>query len=426
MQIRSFLKKEFVKNVATLSSGSIISQIIIYISILLLTRLFTSEAFGVYILFTSLLFVLKPISTLQYEFTVVLPKNRKEAVNLFAFTLLVLVIICSILFFLITTFKEEIITLFSLEKLSFFIYLLPFALLILGGISALEKWNNRLNDYKKIANGQVVKAIGTSGTQIFTGLSFFSKVGLIPGLFFGYLSHITFLTFTSFQSLKKEAIYVSFSDMFFLAKKYIDVPKFNTVISFFSSLSNELPVLFLSPFFGLSSAGFYGLATKFIKAPVGALQQSVYQVFYNKASITYQNKAEELNALLVKTIKNLFYTGLLVFMPLFILSYFLDIIFGSDWGKVGAYARALLPWLFVSFLNQPISSLSIILNKQKVVLYIVVIFIFLRFGGLYLGYTIYADALTSVTFFSIISAFFSFTVLLYLLNASKNPKKAYV
>ena len=42
MQLISFLKKDFVKNVMTLITGSVFSQIIIYAAILVLTRLFST------------------------------------------------------------------------------------------------------------------------------------------------------------------------------------------------------------------------------------------------------------------------------------------------------------------------------------------------------------------------------------------------
>ena len=40
-------------------------------------------------------------------------------------------------------------------------------------------------------------------------------------------------------------------------------------------------------YFGLANSGIYGLAIKFMRAPVGIVQQSVSQVFYNKASKIY-------------------------------------------------------------------------------------------------------------------------------------------
>ena len=123
MQLFSFLKKEFVKNVLTLITGSAISQVVIYASILLLTRLFSPELFGVYILFSSATLILKPLATLQYEFAIVLPKKNEDAINLLGFSILVLCCYCLILFVIIIFFNEGISNFFNITELSNFIYL---------------------------------------------------------------------------------------------------------------------------------------------------------------------------------------------------------------------------------------------------------------------------------------------------------------
>ena len=78
MQLFSILKKEFVKNVLTLITGLSISQLILYLGILILTRLFSEEAFGSYLLFSSLIIIIKPLFSLQYELSIMLPKRNKD------------------------------------------------------------------------------------------------------------------------------------------------------------------------------------------------------------------------------------------------------------------------------------------------------------------------------------------------------------
>ncbi|MEN8704403.1 MAG: O-antigen translocase, partial [Polaribacter sp.] len=65
----------------TLITGSALSQVLIYASILLLTRLFSAELFGIYVLFSSATIILKPLATLQFEFSIVLPKKDEDAIN---------------------------------------------------------------------------------------------------------------------------------------------------------------------------------------------------------------------------------------------------------------------------------------------------------------------------------------------------------
>jgi len=180
MQLFSFLKKEFVKNVLTLITGSALSQIIIYVSILLLTRLFSTEIFGIYILFSSATLILKPLATLQYELAIVLTKKDEDAINLLGFSIIVLCCYCVLLIVIIFFFKENISSFFNIIALSNIIYALPLSIFLFGCVSIFDYWNNRKNKFKNISKGLLMKSSVMSTTQIVTGISPFNSLGLIP------------------------------------------------------------------------------------------------------------------------------------------------------------------------------------------------------------------------------------------------------
>ncbi|WP_299062124.1 oligosaccharide flippase family protein [uncultured Polaribacter sp.] len=406
----------------TLITGSALSQIVIYASILLLTRLFSTEVFGIYMLFTSSVFVLKPIISLQFEVAIVLPKKDEDAVNVFALSLVVVLLTSILSLLIILIFKNQILAFFEIQKLSFFIYLIPLSNLFLGCITTLEYWNNRAKKFKNIANGNITKASVMSASQIAFGASSFNYLGLIPGMIVGQLTQILFLikkSSTAIYRLKNE---ISLNKMLLLTKKYKDIPLFNTLINFLNTLSNEIPVLLITKYFGLSLAGIYGLAIKVGKAPSGIVQSSVSQVFFNKATEVY-NKQENLYQIVKKTCFNLLKISLLIFIPLFFLSYFLDIVFGKQWTDVGTYLRILIPWLFMMFLSSPITSLIVILNKQKVILFYDIFLLIFRFLAFYIGYYFYNDIIISLVLFSGIGVVFNIFILIYFFKISKTENK---
>ena len=424
MQLFSFLKKEFVKNVLTLVTGSALSQIVIYASILILTRLFSTELFGIYMLFSSATIILKPLATLQYEFAIVLPKKNKDAVNLLGFSLIVLIGYSILLLLILFIFNDQIADFFNIHKLANFIYLLPLSVLLFGSVSIFDYWNNRMNNFKNISKGLLVKSSTMSAAQIATGFSTFNAIGLIPGMLLGQFLQLFFLLKVSIKSIKSARKEISFKNMIFLAKKYKDIPVFNTIINLTNNLSNELPVLLITKYFGLASSGIYGLAIKFMRAPVGIVQQSVSQVFFNKASKVY-NEDGNLQTLVKKTAKNLLLISTFIFIPLFIISFYLDFLFGNDWQDVGLYARILIPWLFFAFLSNPINSLIMILNKQKTMVIFDVLLLIFRFLGLFLGYYYYNDIVISLIFFSLVGMLFNILIFSYLLKTAKEKKIAY-
>ena len=424
MQLFSFLKKEFVKNVLTLITGSALSQVVVYASILLLTRLFSAELFGIYILFSSATIILKPLATLQFEFAIVLPKKDKDAINLFAFSTLILILYCLLLLLIVSLFKTEILDFFNITVLSNFIYLLPLNVFLFGLIANFDYWNNRNDNFKAISKGLFLKSSSMSATQIATGFSSYNSLGLIPGMLIGHVLQIFYLlqlTYNKLQPLCKE---VSLTRMLFLAKKYKDIPIFNSIINLTNNLSNELPVLLITKYFGLASSGIYGLAVKFMRAPIGVVQQSVNQVFFNKATKLYNDQGN-LYALVLKTAKHLLIISLLIFTPLFILSYYLEFLFGEGWTDVGLYARILIPWLFFAFLSNPLNSLILILNKQKTMLVLDIALLIFRFLALFCGYYFYNDIIIALALFSMVGMIFNILIFIYLLQTSKEKNSAY-
>ena len=424
MQLFSFLKKEFVKNVLTLITGSALSQVVIYASILILTRLFSTELFGIYTLFSSVTLILKPLATLQYEFAIVLPKKDKDAINLVGFSFIILTIYCFLLLVIIFFFNENITTFFNITKLVNLIYLLPLSVFLFGSVSIFDFWNNRTNMFKNISKGLITKSAVMSSSQLATGFSSFNSLGLIPGMLLGQSMQLLFLIKASTKLMQKLTKELSLKRMFFLAKKYKDIPVFNTIINLTNNLSNELPVLLITKYFGLANSGIYGLAVKFTRAPIGIFQQSINQVFFNKASKTY-NEEGNLHDLVIKTVKHLLFISSFLFIPLFAISFFLDIIFGENWSDVGLYSRIIIPWLFFAFLSNPISPLILILNKQKTMVVYDTFLLLFRFLALFLGYYFYDNIVISLILFSGVGMLFNILIFIYLLKTSKEKKIAY-
>ena len=83
----------FIKNVAKLTAGTTVSQILNIALMPIITRMFLPEAFGDLAVFTSITIMLGSIITLRYELAIVLPKEESKAVNLLSLCLIFTVLI---------------------------------------------------------------------------------------------------------------------------------------------------------------------------------------------------------------------------------------------------------------------------------------------------------------------------------------------
>ena len=181
MQLISFLKKDFVKNVSTLATGSFISQAIFFLILPVLTRLFDKDTFGVFLLFSSSLYILRPLTSLSLELVILIPKRNKDAINLLFTSIFIGFILNSLLLVIIYFLKDFILSYFNLKTLASSIYLIPLGLFLLNTIEILNYWNNRKHFFKNIALGNIEKSVVINSLQVYTGLSSFKSIGLIPG-----------------------------------------------------------------------------------------------------------------------------------------------------------------------------------------------------------------------------------------------------
>ena len=421
MKLPSFVKKPSFINVGTLFTGSTISQLILFLTLPLLTRLFDENYFGVYVLFTTSVLVLKTIMSMSLELTILLPKKNEDAFNLFFLNIIVSVLLSLISYLFLFVFELQISTTLGLEGLGFFIYLIPLSSMLICFKTALEYWNNRLDTFKNISFGAFGKSIAVSSSQISIGYSSFKSIGLISGQIIGQLFHLILILKLSYNSFKGSFKKLSIDRIFSLLKQYKRIPQFNTLMSFLNTLSNELPVVLISNFFGLGSVGIYGLSLKISNAFSGLIGYSVGQVFFNEASKLYNAKGN-LYHLLKTTYRRMFLVGLLLFTILFVASFYFQVLLGNDWSDVGRYTRVLIPWLFIAFLNFPVSSLITILSKQKLFLIYDSILLVFRFLSIYVGFTFFSSMYISICLFSIVGFLFNLFLFCYLLLISKNHK----
>jgi len=204
-----------------------------------------------------------------------------------------------------------------------------------------------------------------------------------------------------------------------LMKKYKDFLIFGTSITTLNNTSNQLPIILLQSLYSMQSAGIYSWANRIIQMPTGLITQAVNQVFYQDVSERISEKKPILN-LVQSTTKKIFFIGIIPYAILFILApQIFGFVFGNKWILAGEYTRCLIPWLFVSFLNSPITGVISAYGKQKMHFYNEITLLIFRFLSLILGYLIWKDAFMSVLLFGIVGFIYSIYMYFYLLKIVK-------
>ena len=372
-------------------TGTIVAQAIPIAIAPILTRLYAPEDFGVFALFMSIVSVIGVVATARYELAVILPKEDEDAINIIALSLIISFIISLLTLLIVFFFNEPISKLLNNKGISRWLYFMPLAIFLTGIYQVFNYWSSRKKKFVQNAVSRVSVSSSIAIGNLGMGYSLMGSAGLI---FSGILSQFVGVLILGWEfvinlgSYKKQ---ISKKKVIENMIKYRNFAKINSPHALVDSLQDNGIIFLITYYFTSTIVGFYSFAFRILKAPVGLIGSSFYQVFYQKASIAI-NENQNLRILVVKILKKLFLFGLPFFLILFITApWVFSIVFGEKWRVAGEIAQIMTPWIFFNFIISPLSCLPILLNKQKEAMLITFADVSIRvlsliIGGVYRNY----------------------------------------
>lgn len=422
-KISSFLEEgSFKKNFLYIFSSSAIGLLIQVIFTPIIARIYQPEDYGIYstlVAFTSNLLIL---STFRLEAAFVLPKTTEKFYELLdaTFTLAVSTLaICTVLIFV---GGNRILSLFDLQVLAEYNYLVPAFIFIYLVNTIRSSWSIRAKAYRHTASLSVTTNLLN---RFFTlGYGWFTK-GAFLGLILGdLLSKLAFnFLFYRINSRFKEPFrfrFIGKEKLFNVLKEYGDFPKYEMTGNFFNLISGQLPIYFFAANFGMNYVGQFGFATSLLDIPMRLIGNSTSTVFLQKVA-ELENSRE--NDKLAKTVKklyqNLLYVGLI---PILILTVFGDLIFqvffGSQWQVAGIFASYLGFYYLFRLISTPLTGVLTVKRKNKARLVFQIIIIIGRVLSLLLGIYIFNSPYISIICFSAFNILFYLSTSAYILKVA--------
>lgn len=381
LRIADYIRQsDILKNVAHLLSANIVAQVIGLAVYPILTRIYLPEDFGLLQLFLSIGGILCLLATAEYQYAIVLPKEDEDARGVFCLGLTVLVIFSAVVGFS-TFFSNSIANVFKAQGLLIWYRLMPVYVLIIGLWSLLSFYYIRKKRFKRIAGYQIGQSVFSAAGK--TGLGFVSHLngGLIIATVSAPLISLLMVLFPFklFKDFPKRRT------LFRLARKYRNFPLYSLPKSLLNNFGGNLPVLILTPFFGLAETGFLGMALTLAFRPINMICSSVNQVLYQNVSEKV-NRRESIAGLLGKYVRNTGIVAVAVFaLSVVILPSFTALLLGEEWRITGHYIQILLPWLLFVLLNTSINFLPDIFGRQRTCLFFEIAYVLLRLLSLWVG-----------------------------------------
>ncbi|MGN0234745.1 MAG: lipopolysaccharide biosynthesis protein [Paludibacteraceae bacterium] len=383
-RIRKITRSELVRNSAKLLSANVVAQAVGLLVYPILTRLYNPEDFGLLNLFLSIGGVLVLLSTAEYQYAIVLPKKEEDACRL--------VHVCGILL-LITTgivllsvpFSKPIARLFNTPELANWYWLMPLFVFTMGGWNILNYWYIRKKQFGSISGYQISQSVLSASSKIGIGYIGYTNWGLIVCSVFAPFISLIVSIFSHKRQIVSLFVNTTQDERQTIAKEYKNFPLYTLPRSFVNNLSSNLPSLLLTPFFGLSCLGYFGMACTIALRPITIVTATMYQVLYERVARLVKEQLS-IWRIICKTYLPL--TGLVI--PCMVLLWFamptlVKWFLGADWMETARYIRYMLPWFTCIFIVAPLAFVSDIFGKQRLFLIIECAYFLLRVLAIGIG-----------------------------------------
>lgn len=358
-------KSSFGADALKLASAPLLTQIIGFFTLPIVTRLYTAEDLGLFSVFRSVVAPAIVFLCLGYEPSIVLPKTDKEASNIFGLSILCTLVNTLVAIVIVAGLSDFFIETFDLRSdLKPFLWLLP-VYLFFGGISSASRyWNLRSKGFGRIAIANISSTSIDRGIALSAGFSgFASGFSLIIAGAAEAVSRPIILFAGVWKNYGRFILKsLSWKEIGQVLKKYRKFPFFILPTNVLARLTAEIPVLMLFTYFSDSVVGQYALGLRMLNLPMSLIGNSVGEVYYQRES----GKEKRDITLLNNLFKRLVLIGIFPFMLLGVVGEELfALIFGADWGEAGVFVQFLSIMIFVRFIVTPASYLSMLLQKQE-------------------------------------------------------------
>lgn len=401
-------------NIASLITGTTISQAIPILASPILSRMFSPESFGVFGTVISIASVLTVASSLKYEMAIVLPSSEEKRVDIINLSFMVLFVFTFSSFFSILFAKNFFsMIIFGNNSYSNLLFFIPFLLFFGGAANIFKQW---ISSEKKFVDISVINIVSTFFANSFKIVSgFFSShpALLLTGQTLGFFSGVVF--FVHKYKIKIINIYrdASFKRIIPVAKEFKNFPYFSAPQNLLNSISHNIPTILLTSFFGLEIAGLFLMSRRIVFLPSTIIAESVKPVLYKKMADTF-NSGRKINKQVVQSTAGLFLVILIPSTLIFVwgdelFSFFL----GTNWSNAGRISRILLPLIITSFIKPPAYIVSNVIGRQKQMLVFESLLSIIAPFSIFIGYRIFEDPFISLLIFSVCFSIINLLIIFY-------------
>lgn len=410
-------KGSFTSNFLVLFSGNTLSQLIPFIFYSIIARLFTPEEMAIRANFLALAGMISIAAAGRYEMAIVLPAEKKKAMNLFALSTWLTLIIsafCIVCYF----FRFQIDTLYQEGKMSEYIILLVVAVPLYTFNNVFTQWLIREKLYKAITSSAIARSLFINLFITLFGYASYGVMGLILGNIIGLTVSLVVMIIASQKSLDYSL--VNRSEMIKVSKEFKDFPLINGPHAFIDLLFSQL-ILFaiITRFYGLDELGYFSMMSTLLLASMKAIGNAVGQLYYKEASERLANRQDVFYAFL-RSIKLVSYFAIPAFLVVLVYgSELFKWYLGDDYAQSGVYAQIMIFPIFINFLVSPVSSTPLIYRKQSLAFVFSLVAYLFSIGAIFYGHYLKLDFYSTLVIYAVIQSIYYLVLMIWYMKLTR-------
>lgn len=361
-------KKTFTEDVLTLAQGNGAALLVQIASSLLLMRLYTPSAYGVFAVYIAVSAVVSSVAAFRFEPVILLVEEAEVSCSL-ALCAIAIAITLSISLFVGGFY----ILLSGGSYSSWIILVCVFVAILLGAvINVFSQLVSRDRRFDLQRRSRVEQSLAMAVLQ--TTFVLLGPIGLILGDIGGRLVGLSRISRPYIHLVTSGSERPSVVRVKSLAKSHLNYPRMAAPATFLNSLALQIPVIFISNFFHEGVAGAFGQSRKLIQTPVAVFGQAVAKAFIGRFSEIWRTesnlevRASKLEAQFTRGLITLAKLGGLVLIIGIAAPSIFPLVFGKEWALAGYITLWMLPLSIGALIIVPLSHSLLILQRQSTLL----------------------------------------------------------
>jgi len=400
----TFSQNSVRRDTGLLAIGSTGAQIVQGIGTLLLGRLYTPAAFGVWFLVQSIAAFGSASGGLRYELAIPLVDRDEDALPVIALQAVCSFATTAISVLVLVLWHKQIAVWLGAPDLAVRVAAVPLIILLTALGASATYWFLRTKQFATLAKSRILMALGGVGLQaVLAPMARGNAGGLIIGSTAGLAVPVVMFAH-ALKSRMKHVLQVSVDParLSSAAKKHSAFPKYVVPYGFIGIVRDRGLVMLFAAYASMATTGFYALALRVVNAPFTLLYGSLSPVLYQRA--VAEPDREKVAFLIYRTLKIL----VTVSTPAFIaFAWFAPVVFtsvlGPRWKGAGAYAAVLIAPAYTLALQGLFDRMFDLVGRQRLALIIEICYTIAGLTAFAVTVVITRDTLIALVAFSAVS-----------------------